>query len=124
METIIQAAGRLLLGGYFLFGAFNHFSNLQAMSGYAKLKGVPASSAAVLFSGLLLLVGGASVLLNVYPLVGLSALVLFLLPVTLIMHAFWKVDDANSRMGEVVQFTKNMALLGAILVLAGSALSL
>ena len=125
METILQYAGRILLGGYFLVGGFNHFSKAEAMSGYARAKGVPASKAAVLFSGFLLLLGGASILSNLYPLIGLSALVLFLIPVTFKMHAFWAVDDANGKMSEMTQFMKNMALLGAVLVLlAGSQLSI
>ena len=117
MTTMILYAGRILLGGFFLFNAFHHFSQVGAMSGYAKMKGVPASKAAVLFSGILLLIGGLSIMLNLYPVIGLSALVLFLIPVTLKMHAFWAVGDANAKMGETVQFMKNMALLGAVLIL-------
>ena len=71
----------------------------------------------VAFSGLLLLIGGLSVLVDVLPVVGLVALVLFLLPVTFIMHQFWKVQDPMARMGEMINFTKNLALLGAVLML-------
>ena len=117
MTTMILYAGRILLGGFFLFNAFHHFSQAGAMARYATMKGVPASKAAVLFSGFLLLVGGISIMLNLYPMIGLSALVLFLIPVTLKMHAFWAVDDPNAKMGETVQFMKNMALLGAVLIL-------
>ena len=65
----------------------------------------------------LLLVGGLSVLFDVLPIVGLIALVLFLVPVTFIMHAFWKVQDPMAKMGEMVNFMKNIALLGAVLIL-------
>jgi putative oxidoreductase len=117
MQITIFLIGRLLLGGYFVFGGFNHFKMLTMMSGYAQSKGVPSPKAAVAFSGLLLLVGGLSILLGIYPTVGAIALVLFLVPVTFIMHAFWKVQDAQMKMGEMVNFTKNLALLGAALLL-------
>jgi uncharacterized membrane protein YphA (DoxX/SURF4 family) len=117
LESTIFLVGRLLLGGYFVFNAFNHFSNVAMMTGYAQSKGVPAAKAAVLFSGLLLLVGGLSILLGVYPMIGTLAIALFLLTVTFMMHAFWKVQDPMARMGEMVNFTKNLALLGGTLML-------
>lgn len=89
------------------------------MAGYSQSKGIPSPKAAVVFSGLLLLIGGLSILLGVYPTVGTIALVLFLVPVTFMMHAFWKVKDPMARMGETVNFTKNLALLGAALMLLG-----
>jgi uncharacterized membrane protein YphA (DoxX/SURF4 family) len=87
------------------------------MSGYAKSKGAPIPKLSVGFSGLLLIVGGLSVLFDILPSVGLVALVFFLIPVTFIMHAFWKVQDPTAKMHEMVNFMKNIALLGAVLIL-------
>lgn len=117
MESIVLYLGRILFGGYFLFNAFNHFSQLQVMAGYARSKGVPSPTLAVAGSGALLAIGGISILLNVFPVVGLFALVLFLVPVTFMMHAYWKVQEPMARMGEMVNFMKNVALLGALLIL-------
>ena len=116
MESTILILGRVLFGGYFLFNAFNHFSNLSMMTGYARSKGVPSPKLAVAGSGVLLTIGGISVIFNVFPLSGLSALVLFLVPVTFMVHAFWKVQEPMARMGEMVNFTKNLALLGAVVI--------
>jgi putative oxidoreductase len=120
MESPILLIGRLLFGGYFLFGAFNHFRNLPMMAGYAQSKGVPSSKLAVAGSGLLLALGGLSVLFNVFPLAGLTSLILFLVPVTFIMHPFWKIQDPMAKMGEMVNFTKNLALLGAVAMFLAS----
>jgi uncharacterized membrane protein YphA (DoxX/SURF4 family) len=117
MESMIFIIGRMLLGGYFVYSGFNHFRMITMMSGYAQMKGVPMPKASVAFSGALLLIGGISVLLGVYPTIGVFALALFLIPVTYLMHAFWKIHDPMARMGEMVNFTKNVALLGAALTL-------
>jgi uncharacterized membrane protein YphA (DoxX/SURF4 family) len=117
MESIVLYLGRILFGGYFLFNAFNHFSRLEMMAGYAQSKGVPSAKLAVAWSGAFLAIGGISLLFNVLPVLGLAALVLFLAPVTFMMHAFWKVQEPMAKMGEMVNFTKNLALLGAVLVL-------
>jgi putative oxidoreductase len=117
METTLLYLGRILFGGYFAFNGFNHFKMLEMMSGYAKSQGVPMPKLSVAFSGLLLLVGGLSVLLNILPVIGLAALILFLVPVTFIMHSFWKIEDPMAKMHEMVNFMKNFALLGAVLIL-------
>lgn len=117
MESTFFIIGRMLLGGYFLFNAVNHFTRIDMMAGYAQSKGVPSAKTAVGFSGVLLLIGGLSILLGVYPTVGIAALALFLIPVTFTVHSFWKIQDPMAKMGEMVNFTKNMALLGAALTL-------
>jgi len=117
METSLLYLGRILFGGYFMMSGFNHFKMLTMMSEYAKSKGAPVPKLSVAVSGLLLLVGGGSILLNYFPSIGLIALVLFLIPVTFIMHAFWKIQDPTAKMHEMVNFMKNVALLGAVLIL-------
>jgi len=117
--NIVFWIGRIIVGVYLLFNAFNHFSQLNMMSGYAQSKGVPAPKLAVLGSGVLLLIGSLSIFFWQYLFYGMIALVVFLVPVTFMMHNFWAVEDQQTKMGEMVNFMKNMALLGfALIVLA------
>lgn len=113
---IVFLIGRIAVGVFFLFNAFNHFRSLEMLSGYAQSKGVPAPKMAVIFSGLLLLVGSLSIFFWQYLFYGMIALVLFLVPVSFMMHDFWKVDDTQAKMGEMTNFMKNMALLGFALI--------
>jgi len=115
METAFLI-GRIIVGVYYLFNAANHFMRLEMMAGYAGSKGVPAPKLAVLVSGILLLVGGLSIITGVQPLIGVIALVLFLVPVTFMMHNFWAVQEQTAKMSEMVNFMKNMALLGSALM--------
>lgn len=111
-------AGRVLIGSYFLFAGFHHFTATAMMARYTQSHGVPLPEAAVILAGVLLLVAGLSLLLGLVPKVGIAATVLFLVPVTLMMHAFWKEEGA-ARAAQLVNFTKNVGLLGAVLGLAG-----
>jgi uncharacterized membrane protein YphA (DoxX/SURF4 family) len=43
--------------------------------------------------------------------------VLMLIPTTFMMHKFWKETDMQTRMNENINFTKNLALIGALLLL-------
>lgn len=114
--NILFLIGRIIFGGYFVMGGVNHFAHLSNLSAYAKSKGTPAASVAVGGTGLLLLLGGLSMVLGFYPIVGIVLLVVFLLGVSFQMHAYWKVSDPQQRMGEQINFMKNWALIGALLM--------
>lgn len=108
--------GRIIVGVFWLFNAFNHFAQGKMMIPYAKSKGVPLAEIAVPGTGLLLLIGGLSFLTGLYPTIGIAALVLFLVPTTFMMHNFWAVQDPQMKMVEMVNFNKNLALLGILLI--------
>ena len=109
--------GRIILGGFFIYSGVNHFVGFGMMTQYAKMKGVPFPAVAQGATGMMLLLGGSSILCDVYPTVGILLLVAFLVPVSLMMHNFWKIKDPQMRMADKTNFMKNMALLGAILML-------
>jgi putative oxidoreductase len=111
--------GRTIFGGFFLYSGIHHFTDAEPMSEYAKFKGVPMPELAVKASGLALIVGGTSILLGVKPKIGTAAVLGFLASVSPVMHDFWNVDDPQQKQGEMVNFTKNLALLGGTLALMG-----
>ncbi|MCS7176396.1 MAG: DoxX family protein [Candidatus Kapabacteria bacterium] len=115
--NVLVLIGRIVVGGYYLYNALNHLVFAPGpLSEYAAAKGVPAPMLAVIVSGLLLLIGGLSILLGVYTRIGVLALVLFFLPVTFWMHDFWAIEDPGQRMMQMVQFLKNLALMGSALM--------
>jgi putative oxidoreductase len=109
--------GRVIFGGFFAYNGVNHFLHQKAMSQYAESKGVPAVESAVPATGALLLAGGASIMAGLKPRHGLAAVISFLIPVTFQMHRFWEEQDPNQRMTEFVNFSKNLALVGAALMM-------
>lgn len=95
----------------------NHFKNKKGLVEYASSKGTPAPGVAVTITGLMLLLGGLGVLLGIYTQIALWLIVIFLVGTSFKMHNFWKAPDAMTKMMEQTQFTKNMALAGAALML-------
>ncbi len=95
---------------------FNHFARLNMMAGYAKMKGTPAAKLAVGGTGVLLLLGGASLLLGYHPTIGVILLTIFLVPISFKIHNFWAIQDPQAKMNEMVQFQKNIAILGLLLM--------
>lgn len=109
--------GRLVFGGFLLFNGAGHFTGLRALAVAAAEKGVPFPTAAVLITGVLLLIAGVTLTLGIAPRLGMAALVTFLVPVTFVMHAFWR-EEGPERAIDFAHFTKNLAILGATLMFA------
>jgi putative oxidoreductase len=107
---------RVLLGGMLAFTGINHFMQTDQMSGYAEMKGVPAPTLSVVASGVMLVFGGLSLILGVYPVVGAGALAVFLVVATPKMHDFWNAPE-DQQQSEMTAFLKNVGLLGGVLVL-------
>jgi putative oxidoreductase len=107
--------GRLLYVALFLMSGPMHFSG--KMIGYAASQGVPLASVAVPLSGILALAGGLSILLGYKARIGALLLILFLLPVTFMMHQFWSVTDPMMAQMQMIMFMKNMSMLGTALMI-------
>jgi putative oxidoreductase len=114
--TIAFLIGRIIAGLFYIYTGVHHFTGLKMMAGYAGSKGVPAPKLVVAGAGVLLIIGGLSIILGFQPLIGIAAIVLFFIGVTPVMHNFWTVPDPQHRMNERINFTKNLALLGSTLM--------
>ncbi|MEV6280886.1 DoxX family protein [Nocardia sp. NPDC051832] len=116
MDAVVLI-GRVLFSVLFLGSAMGHFTNTEAMAGYAQSQGVPAPKAGVLASGGLMALGALSVLLGIWADAGMLLLAIVLVPITFMMHAFWKETGPEAKQQQMIQFNKNLALIGAALML-------
>src|SRR6476469_242825 len=107
--------GRLLVGGMYLSAGINNLVNLRATAGYAASKGVPDPALLVTLASALLVIGGISLLTGFQPRVGVAAVLLFLVPVTLVMHNFWALQGIQATL-EQHSFMGNVGLAGAALM--------
>lgn len=115
LSGAITLAGRAAFAFIFIFAALGHFS--EETIAYAAAQGVPLASLAVPASGLLSLAGGLSILLGYRARLGGWLIVLFLVPVTVMLHKFWGIDDPGVARLEQVMFLKNLSLVGGALLI-------
>ena len=113
---VVPLVGRILFAFIFVIAAPRHFS-AEGIAHAAAL-GVPFAGIVVPFSGVLALAGGLSVATGFYAKKGAWTLILFLIPVTLGMHQFWKLSEPGPRHIQQSMFIKNVSMLGGALVLA------
>jgi putative oxidoreductase len=112
----IAFVGRQLFSILFIVASASHF-NPETIAAAAR-HGVPAAGVLVPLSGVMALMGGLSVLVGFQARFGASLLVLFLIPVTFVMHNFWSAVDPSLIEIEKAMFMKNLTMLGGALLIA------
>jgi len=114
---ILLVLGRVLFALIFINSGIAHLTKLQAMTGYAQYKKVPAAKLSVIVTGLMLIIGGLYVALGVYADLGALLLAIFLVASAFLMHNFWTIQDEQAKQGETTNFFKNLSLAGAALII-------
>ena len=108
-QGAVVVLGRFLFALIFLMAGAN---------GYAASHGVPLAAIAVPLSGVLAIAGGLSILLGYRAKLGAWLIVLFLVPVSLMMHKFWTVTDPMMAQIQMILFMKNVSMLGGAVLIS------
>jgi putative oxidoreductase len=95
----------------FLFALPGHFK--REVIAHARDAGVPLANVAVPLAGIIAFAGGLMVALGFHARIGALLLLVFLLPVTLFMHKFWGISDPQLQQMQMINFLKNVGLIGA-----------
>lgn len=114
--NVIVLLGRFFYSAIFITSALAHFT--KPAIEYGTSQGVPMASFLVPLSGVIAIVGGLSILLGYKARLGAWLIVIFLIPVTLMMHKFWGVDDPVWVSMQQAMFMKNLSMLGAAFLIA------
>ena len=109
--------GRVLFGMIFVSsGIMGHLMGAAGTAAYAASAGVPMAGLLVPLSGIMILAGGLMVILGFKPRIGAWLLLLFLIPTSFLMHAFWGITDQGMAQMQMAHFMKNLSLIGATLM--------
>ena len=114
---ILLVIGRVLFALIFVNSGMAHITKMQAMTGYAQFKKVPAPKLAVIVTGLMIIIGGLYIAFGVYADLGALLLAVFLVLTAFMMHNFWTITDAQAKQSEMINFFKNLSLAGAALII-------
>jgi len=116
METALLI-GQILFGGYFLVMGSMHFTQYKMMHMMAKQKGTPLAGLATVVGGLFLILGGLGILFWTQVGISVLLLIIFLFFAALFIHNFWALKDPMDKMIQMVNFMRNIGLIGALLII-------
>lgn len=119
-RSYLALAGRILLALIFVVAGINKVVHWSDSVGYMAASGLPAVPL-LLVAAIAIELVGATMLLIGYK-TEISSLVLFayLIPVTLVFHSFWRFHGMEAQM-QLVNFLKNLSIMGGLLGLAATA---
>jgi putative oxidoreductase len=111
MNKYINLIGRILFALMFLMPALNKITNFEGTQQYMASKNMPMIPFLLVCAIVILLFGAFSIGAGFKSKIGSIALIVFLIPATLIFHN--ELSDQN----QFIHFLKNVALIGGLLIL-------
>ncbi len=106
--------GRVLLSVIFLLSGWGKIGGFQQTVGYMASKGLPLTEVLLVLTIAIELGGGLMLLLGWRARWAALVIFLWLIPTTLIFHAFWAADAAQMQ-SQWVNFMKNLSIMGGMM---------
>ena len=114
VKTYGPFTGRILLALLFVISGYNKLVGFDGTVGYIASKGLPLPQLAAAAAIAIELIGGILLVIGWQTRCAATAILVFLIPTTLIFHPFWAAAAANQQM-ETIQFMKNLCIMGGML---------
>jgi uncharacterized membrane protein YphA (DoxX/SURF4 family) len=113
---MVRALTRALLAGIFIIGGWGALSKPGGRPKKVAAAGIPQSEMAVAVNAAVMVGAGLLLGLSILPKVAATLLIGSMLPTTLVGHAFWKEEPGPARENHLIQFLKNLGLIGGLLM--------
>lgn len=113
------AIGRLLLSAIFVMSGIHKLTAWQQTADQMQQEGMVAVEILLVGAIIFELGGGLSVLFGFKTWLGAFALIIFLIPTTLIFHDFWQYTG-SAQQEQMIHFMKNLAIMGGLFALLGA----
>ena len=115
-QRYAMVGARVLVAMIFMMNALNIIGQTLAEHEMAA-HGVPVSliPALIMAARALQLIAGLGLILGIYPRISALALLLFLIPATLMAHEFWLAIGTSLYMVQLINFFKNVCMAGGLI---------
>ncbi|QDU78928.1 Inner membrane protein YqjF [Polystyrenella longa] len=115
LQGIASLLGRIMISTIFLMSAVgNKIPNFNNVAGYMESEGVPIPQVMLAGAILFLSAGSLSLIVGFKARCGASLLLVFLVLATYFFHDFWTIEEAAAKQQQMIQFMKNLALMGTM----------
>ena len=107
--------GRALLGALFFVSGITKILGFAYVSGWIASAGLPAPDLVLAATIAIEVVGGLMLVTGFHARLAALGLAAFIVPATLVFHAFWNADAATFN-DQLTAFLKNAAIFGGMLL--------
>jgi len=109
--------GRILIAAIFVVSGLGKVTDFSGTVGYMRAAGVPAAEPLAALAAVVELGCALALLLGAWARPAGLLLALYLIPVTVVFHAFWNHAGMEQRM-QLINFLKNLAIMGGLAYVA------
>lgn len=110
--------GRLLIAALFVPAGAMKIGNFAGTAEHMAQAGLPLVPLLLVLTIAVELGGGLMVLLGWRARTAALVMFLFMIPVTLVFHAFWGLTDPAAHYQQQIHFMKNIAIMGGLMFIA------
>ena len=121
LPDLIFIAGRIMLGGLFVFAGIRHFTVLEPGTAAVAARGVPYPRAVFMGGSIFEAICGLLLMFGVYPVETSLALFVFTLTASIMLLDFWNKNGLE-RVVLFNNFSSNIGVLGGLLISAATAM--
>jgi putative oxidoreductase len=114
---VLWLLARCLIGGIFVYSGFGKLTGLEGFAASLAKNGVPMPEIMAVVGAAVEFFGGLAIVLGIKARYAALLMALFTISATLISHRFWEFQDVAMAKQQSVHFMKNLAILGAFLLL-------
>lgn len=114
LQPLGLLAGRVMLALIFILAGLGKIMSYFGTAAYMASKGIPMAEYLLVPTIIVELGGGLLLAVGYKARWAALALFLFIIPTTLIFHAFWAASPEQAQM-QMIQFEKNIAIMGGML---------
>ena len=127
--SVLRDFARPMLASIFVIQGFDTMLHPERVAPRAEpvvapladyVPGVPTTTEdAVRLNGAVQFTAGSLLALGIFPRLSAAAIAVTLVPTTAAGHRFWEIEDEKERAQQRIQFLKNLAIFGGLLIAAG-----
>lgn len=118
-EDGLIIVGRVLLGGYYVWGGVHHFFLIEPITRMVADRGMPAPKLVMLGGSVFQIVCGVALALGLYVTAAALGLVLFTIIASVMLVNWWDMEG-DARFNALNTFKANLALIGGLMIAAFS----
>jgi putative oxidoreductase len=120
LKGICILIGRILFVLLFVESAYGRLSNFKANIDYVNMYGIHSGVVFLLIAASVLEIAGLLLILTGFKIeIGTICLLIFMIPITFIFHAFWKITGMDM-VNQMIHFMKNISIIGALFFILGT----
>ncbi len=114
-QNLAALVGRILVAAIFVLSGLNKMADFASTSAMMSSIGLPMAELLLVATILIEVVGGLMLVIGWQTRYAAFALLLFMIPVTIVFHNPWAAAESAIMQQQMIHFLKNLAIMGALL---------